>query len=144
MLLFFGSILLLTTILVFIRLRRRNAIAFLHPYCEQGGGGEVVLWKAVEALRERIKKKNECCSIYIYTTVMDAATLEKAKKNIRERFGFDMNAKDNVDAVQFVHITTRTLLEPKWYPRFTLFGQFLGGGHCFPGMLVTTKSSINN
>lgn len=35
---------------------RRNAIAFMHPYCEQGGGGEVVLWKAVEALRERIKR----------------------------------------------------------------------------------------
>jgi len=38
-----------------------------------------------------------------------------------------MNSVENANAVQFVHIRSRTLLEPKWYPRFTLFGQFLGG-----------------
>jgi hypothetical protein len=35
---------------------------------------------------------------------MDSSTLEKAKTNIRERFGFDMNAEENVNVVQFVHI----------------------------------------
>lgn len=35
---------------------------------------------------------------------MDSSTLEKAKKSIRDRFGFDMNAEENVNVVQFVHI----------------------------------------
>ena len=30
----------------------RRSIAFFHPHCSAGGGGERVLWKAVEALQE--------------------------------------------------------------------------------------------
>jgi hypothetical protein len=41
---------------VILQIFRKNAIAFLHPYCEMGGGGEVVLWKAVDAICELIKE----------------------------------------------------------------------------------------
>lgn len=39
---------------------RRRAVAFLHPYCEMGGGGEVVLWKAVDAIAKEIRKCVVC------------------------------------------------------------------------------------
>lgn len=51
-----------------------------------------------------VLREQKNCSIYIYTTIMDKLTLEKAKKSINDRFGFDMNSDDNVDVVQFVHI----------------------------------------
>jgi alpha-1,2-mannosyltransferase len=32
--------------------KRRRRIAFFHPFCSSGGGGERVLWKAIQALDE--------------------------------------------------------------------------------------------
>lgn len=32
---------------------RRATVAFFHPYCNAGGGGERVLWCAIRALQNR-------------------------------------------------------------------------------------------
>lgn len=42
----------------FARKKARNSletksVGFFHPYCNAGGGGERVLWRAVEAYQER-------------------------------------------------------------------------------------------
>jgi len=40
---------------LFIRFGRRprgKSVAFFHPYCDAGGGGEKVLWEAANALSE--------------------------------------------------------------------------------------------
>lgn len=33
--------------------RKPKSFAFFHPYCDAGGGGERVLWKAVTALQKK-------------------------------------------------------------------------------------------
>ena len=47
---------MVATVLAFCRKRQRGnnmkTIAFFHPHCSAGGGGERVLWKAIEALAE--------------------------------------------------------------------------------------------
>lgn len=35
---------------------RRPAVAFFHPYCNAGGGGERVLWCAIRALQNRCSR----------------------------------------------------------------------------------------
>ena len=57
----------------FSKLRQRccknNAIsiAFFHPHCSAGGGGERVLWKAIEALGQ-INKEGMNIEVVIYTS----------------------------------------------------------------------------
>lgn len=47
-------VLLLVVVAWFFRMQRhRKTIAFFHPYCNAGGGGERVLWSAIAAMRER-------------------------------------------------------------------------------------------
>ena len=41
-------------------------IAFFHPFCASGGGGERVLWKAVEALGE-LNDRGLLLKVIIYT-----------------------------------------------------------------------------
>ncbi len=50
------------------RLLTRNGditLAFFHPFAEAGGGGERVLWAAIEALRSRLCEEDKalvrCC-----------------------------------------------------------------------------------
>ena len=41
---------------LFVRFGRRRSVgkcvAFFHPYCDAGGGGEKVLWEAANAISE--------------------------------------------------------------------------------------------
>lgn len=48
----------------------KKKIAFFHPYCSSGGGGERVLWKAIQALDE-IHEEGLSFELVIYT--IDAA-----------------------------------------------------------------------
>lgn len=63
--------------LYFRRLRRsreiscKKKIAFFHPYCSSGGGGERVLWKAIQALDE-LHAEGLSFEIVVYT--VDAAS----------------------------------------------------------------------
>jgi alpha-1,2-mannosyltransferase len=43
-----------------------NVIAFFHPHCSAGGGGERVLWKAVQVLGE-LHEQGFPLSVVIYT-----------------------------------------------------------------------------
>jgi hypothetical protein len=48
---------LFLSVLFWIRIVRREdkCVAFFHPYCDAGGGGERVLWEAVKALNSKYK-----------------------------------------------------------------------------------------
>ena len=70
-----GCVLLVTVIICSLRwtLRRKapsksspREIAFFHPFCSAGGGGERVLWKIVEALGH-LNDQGLALKVIIYT-----------------------------------------------------------------------------
>lgn len=59
-------------------------IAFFHPYCASGGGGEKVLWIAVYCLLNRLSSSTYDLRIVIYTGDCDLspeAIFDKVKVN---------------------------------------------------------------
>jgi len=36
-----------------MRQQKRTVVGFFHPYCNAGGGGERVLWAAIQAIQKR-------------------------------------------------------------------------------------------
>uniref|UniRef100_A0A158R440 GDP-Man:Man(3)GlcNAc(2)-PP-Dol alpha-1,2-mannosyltransferase n=1 Tax=Syphacia muris TaxID=451379 RepID=A0A158R440_9BILA len=118
-LLFITCITFLYAFCRFIRgLRCKRTVAFFHPYCNAGGGGERVLWCAINAMK-RCDKPPLC--FVVYTGDMEAA--DAIVKKAKERFDVDLTLGN----LQFVRLRTRPLLEAKLYPRFTLLLQMLGG-----------------
>ncbi|RKP09707.1 GDP-Man:Man(3)GlcNAc(2)-PP-Dol alpha-1,2-mannosyltransferase [Thamnocephalis sphaerospora] len=92
-------------------------VGFFHPYCNAGGGGERVLWTAVEALLH--KYAHVVCVLYTGDVDVDKeAMLAKTKS----RFNIDIPA----DRLVLLHLHQRHWVEDKRYPRFTLLGQSLG------------------
>nr|XP_057938944.1 GDP-Man:Man(3)GlcNAc(2)-PP-Dol alpha-1,2-mannosyltransferase-like [Doryrhamphus excisus] len=92
------------------------AVAFFHPYCNAGGGGERVLWCALRALMHRYPG----VTFVVYTgdqEVTGAQILERA----RQRFNIKLPRP-----VSFVFLRHRALVEAASYPHFTLLGQSAG------------------
>ncbi len=90
-------------------------IGFFHPSCVGGGGGERVLWTAVNSLLDEWPK----AKVYIYAK---KNTSQVILDSVKQQFGFDLEGK----SVQFVWLNHTEWLEAKRYPRFTLIGQTLG------------------
>ncbi|KAI6195101.1 Glycosyl transferase domain containing protein [Aphelenchoides besseyi] len=102
-----------------VRIQKRKGIAFVHPYCEAGGGGEVVLWEMIKTISD----KKLFPEIFVYTKQMTSEEEKEIKRRICERF----KIKEWPSEVEFVQTRFRHLLEPQYYPRFTLFcQQFVG------------------
>ncbi|XP_067889515.1 GDP-Man:Man(3)GlcNAc(2)-PP-Dol alpha-1,2-mannosyltransferase [Heterodontus francisci] len=91
-------------------------VAFFHPYCHAGGGGERVLWCAIRALQKRY----EDIIIIIYTGDQDATDQEILDGAYR-RFNIKL-----LQPVHFIFLKKRYLVEARLYPYFTLLGQSLG------------------
>ncbi|KAG6448510.1 hypothetical protein O3G_MSEX005520 [Manduca sexta] len=98
--------------------RKRDGanVAFFHPYCNAGGGGERVLWVAIKAIMARYPDAN----IHIYTveTAEPQAILDKAQNQF--------SVKVDPSKVQFVRLSMRKPIEAQTYPYFTLLMQSLG------------------
>lgn len=91
-------------------------VGIFHPYCNAGGGGERVLWVALQALQ----KKFENAKFYIYTGDVHVAPLEileKVKKVMNIEIGKN---------VEFIYLRRRSWIEANKYPCFTLLGQAIG------------------
>ncbi|MFH4982238.1 hypothetical protein AB6A40_008947 [Gnathostoma spinigerum] len=105
------------------RLRKENnVVAFFHPYCNAGGGGERVLWSAINAMHESDTARKYFRRYIVFTgdrDVRPSAFFKKAK----ERFNIDLDAS----IVEFIYLKSRPLLEARYYPRFTLAFQTLAG-----------------
>ncbi|XP_007421273.1 GDP-Man:Man(3)GlcNAc(2)-PP-Dol alpha-1,2-mannosyltransferase [Python bivittatus] len=102
-------------------------IAFFHPYCNAGGGGERVLWCALRALQKKYKD----ASYVVYTGDTDA-TAENILEGAYRRFNIRLK-----HPVKFVFLNRRYLVEASVYPYFTLLGQSLGS--LFLGWEALTK-----
>ncbi|KAJ0172489.1 hypothetical protein K1T71_011628 [Dendrolimus kikuchii] len=98
--------------------RKRDGanVAFFHPYCNAGGGGERVLWVAIKALLARYPDTN----IFIYT-------LETAEPNaILDKAHNTFNVSVEPSKITFIRLTMKRAIEAKSYPYFTLLLQSLG------------------
>ncbi|CAD8119088.1 unnamed protein product [Paramecium sonneborni] len=91
----------------------KQTLAFLHPYCNAGGGGEKVLMCMIEKLQ---KQQKYHIVIYSAEEVDDQSIIDKAN----QRFGTKINSEE----LKFIPILKRNLLEPK--KRFTLLCQIFG------------------
>lgn len=98
------------------RRRARRVLAVFHPYCNDGGGGERVLWCAIAALQ----KAHPRLDVAVYTG--DAPSGEAILAKAAERFGIILPRP-----VTFVKLRSRRLLDAASYPRFTILGQAIGG-----------------
>ncbi|XP_042474522.1 GDP-Man:Man(3)GlcNAc(2)-PP-Dol alpha-1,2-mannosyltransferase-like [Zingiber officinale] len=97
------------------RRRRRKAVGFFHPYTNDGGGGERVLWCSVKAIQEDYPDLD--CAIF---TGDDASPQSLAGRAL-DRFGVRL-----LRPPQVVHLYRRKWVEEHTYPRFTMIGQSLG------------------
>ncbi|PIA49906.1 hypothetical protein AQUCO_01300559v1 [Aquilegia coerulea] len=95
---------------------RKRAVAFFHPYTNDGGGGERVLWCAVKAIQE----ENPNLDCVIYTGDHDSSP-ETLMLRAIDRFGVKL-----LHPPQVVHLYRRKWIEESTYPRFTMIGQSLG------------------
>ncbi|XP_076159076.1 GDP-Man:Man(3)GlcNAc(2)-PP-Dol alpha-1,2-mannosyltransferase [Alosa pseudoharengus] len=92
------------------------AVAFFHPYCNAGGGGERVLWCALRALQNRYPDVQ-----FVVYTGDQGVTGEQILAGARRRFNIALPRP-----VQFVFLRHRQLVEASLYPHFTLLGQSVG------------------
>ncbi|KAG9414057.1 asparagine-linked glycosylation protein [Aphanomyces cochlioides] len=96
-------------------LKPNRKLGFFHPYAASGGGGERVLFCALQTLPAT-------CTAVIY--IGEPISSEKLLQDAQHRFNFA--ASDVKCKIIVVELQYRTLLEAKHYPRFTLLGQSLG------------------
>ena len=82
--------------------KRPFVVGFFHPYCNAGGGGERVLWHAVDALQKRY----EFVEVLVYTGDVGASA-EDILSGVEERFGIRL-----VSQVHFVFLRRR--VSPFW------------------------------
>ncbi|MCL7050062.1 hypothetical protein MKW94_025427, partial [Papaver nudicaule] len=98
------------------RINRKKSVGFFHPYTNDGGGGERVLWCAVKAFQE-VNGNLDCI---IYTGDHDASPESLLARAI-DRFGVKL-----LQPPQVVHLYKRKWIEERTYPRFTMVGQSFG------------------
>ncbi|CDQ75611.1 GDP-Man:Man(3)GlcNAc(2)-PP-Dol alpha-1,2-mannosyltransferase [Oncorhynchus mykiss] len=94
----------------------RPTVAFFHPYCNAGGGGERVLWCALRALQNRYQDVN-----FMVYTGDQGVTNQQILDGARRRFNILLPRP-----VQFVFLKHRLLVEASLFPHFTLIGQSVG------------------
>uniref|UniRef100_A0A1I7ZL66 GDP-Man:Man(3)GlcNAc(2)-PP-Dol alpha-1,2-mannosyltransferase n=1 Tax=Steinernema glaseri TaxID=37863 RepID=A0A1I7ZL66_9BILA len=117
----FGALGVCLLFILYVRSRREpNVVAFFHPYCNAGGGGERVLWCAINAMIEEYGSKNKDLRFVVYTGDRDARP-EQILAKARRCFNLD------AERVEFVYLRTRFLVDAKYYPVFTMICQALGG-----------------
>uniref|UniRef100_A0A3Q0R0K7 GDP-Man:Man(3)GlcNAc(2)-PP-Dol alpha-1,2-mannosyltransferase n=1 Tax=Amphilophus citrinellus TaxID=61819 RepID=A0A3Q0R0K7_AMPCI len=92
------------------------AVAFFHPYCNAGGGGERVLWCSLRALMQRYPS----VSFVVYTGDQ-GVTGEQILEGAQQRFSITLPRP-----VTFIFLRHRVLVEASSYPHFTLLGQSVG------------------
>jgi hypothetical protein len=95
----------------------RRVLGVLHPYANDGGGGERVLWVALRELVDRELLVG--WRVVVYTG--DAATPDQIRDHAARRFGVAIPAQ-----VEFVYLRSRAAVEPSCYPVATLLGQAVG------------------
>jgi alpha-1,2-mannosyltransferase len=99
----------------------RRVIAFFHPFCDAGGGGEKVLFQALHALQIGHKMEKSLsfknCKIVIYSG--SSKTPKEILRQVRNRFSIEC------DEVEFIQLKTSETMHAQNYPSFTLLWQMI-------------------
>lgn len=111
-----ATILLFVSQILYRRRKKERAVGFFHPYTNDGGGGERVLWCAVKAIQEQ----NPDLDSVIFTGDHDASS-QSLMSRATDRFGVCLLYPPKV-----VHLNRRKWIEEKTYPHLTMIGQSLG------------------
>ncbi|CCH59412.1 hypothetical protein TBLA_0B05860 [Henningerozyma blattae CBS 6284] len=106
---------------------KRKLFGFFHPYCNAGGGGEKVLWKAVESTLADDAKN----VVVLYTGDRDSSPNEILASVIKS-FDYKLDEK----RIVFIYLKYRYLVDSKTWPHFTLLGQAIGS------MLLTLEAIL--
>lgn len=99
------------------KLKGKETVGFFHPYCAAGGGGERVLWCAIDAIQR--EHPGVHCIVY---TGDSSVTPDAMIKQADSRFGVKLCAA----SIDFVYLESRHFVEASTWPRFTLLGQSIG------------------
>ncbi|EAX92632.1 glycosyl transferase, group 1 family protein [Trichomonas vaginalis G3] len=102
----------LVALAFYYRSQRKNVVTFFHPNCLDCGGGEKVLWVAVDALKEHLPEMH----LFAQDATNDSAQ-EKVNKV------FKINIPSNI---KFVNVGSADFIKPGYYKHFTLIFQAIG------------------
>jgi alpha-1,2-mannosyltransferase len=91
-------------------------VAFFHPFCDSGGGGERVLFNAIKAIMDEYPEK----SVVIYC--WKGAKTNDILKNVEIHFGISLQER----RVIFIKLQTWKVLEAYRYPFLTLILSSIG------------------
>ncbi|CED83419.1 Glycosyltransferase [Phaffia rhodozyma] len=108
-----------------------TVVGLFHPFCNAGGGGERVVWTAVEFMQRVSKKEKEegkqgGLQILIYTGDWPGVAKDEILDRARSRF----NIRLDPATVHFVPIRSRAMIGDSYWPRLTLLGQAWGSIIC--------------
>ena len=95
-----------------------RVVAFFHPYCDSGGGGERVLWVAIEAV---LREEGGDGIVAIYNG--GERDIDTVLRTVVRQFRIDLTKF--AGRIRLVNIASRTLLEARWYPVATMICQSL-------------------
>lgn len=95
----------------------KTIYGFFHPYCNAFGGGEKVLWKAVETTLNHDLNN----VVIIYTGDLDASPSD-ILDNVMLKFDYRLDT----NRVVFIYLNKRWLVESTTWKHFTLIGQAFG------------------
>lgn len=97
---------------------RKKIFGFFHPYANNGGGGERVLWQAVKSTL--LQSSNNIVVIYTTNQVEPLSILKKVEDK------FEIKNLDSSKIV-FIYLTRfSNLIDGNYWKHFTLIGQLLG------------------
>ncbi|KAJ8331843.1 hypothetical protein BDV3_004640 [Batrachochytrium dendrobatidis] len=97
-------------------------IAFFHPHCDGGGGGERVLWTAINAIQQDCKQRQLSNTFIVVYSCPLSSTPNELLIHIKKQFDIVVDP----ETIRFVQLESWKYLEAKRYKRLTLLGQSLG------------------
>ncbi|RKF60234.1 GDP-Man:Man-PP-Dol alpha-1,2-mannosyltransferase [Erysiphe neolycopersici] len=92
-------------------------VGFFHPFCNAGGGGERVLWAAIQAMQKRWPKGK-----FVVYTGDQNVNKEAILNHVQNRFNISLHPP----SIEFLYLTTRSWVLSSSWPHFTLLGQSIG------------------
>jgi alpha-1,2-mannosyltransferase len=117
----------------------RKIISFMHPFCNDCGGGEKVLWMIIKGISEHCTLENKI-KLNILCGVKDDARL--IKKNLKERFDIEFlrTHSNPIVEIELIRLKSARLLKPM--PMFTMIMQIIGQIVFALEILTTVHSDI--